>query len=269
MAEAAESSYGSILAVDVGNTCTGIGLFREGELVASWNVATRERTTSDEARLTVRGLLCTVPDGCMEAPCVDDSILSCVVPDLTPAWVAALSVECGRKPFLVGPGTKTGMKMRYRDPAEIGSDRIADVVAARERYGFPLVVVDFGTTTNLEVIDAEGAFAGGIIAPGVELSALAVARAAARLPVVEIRAPRTVIGRSTAEAMQAGIVMGEVARIDGLIRMIWDELGYETGVAATGEGAAALCALSARIEQADETLTLRGLERLYRMNRLK
>lgn len=253
---------GGVLTVDVGNTSTGFGLFEDGGLAASWTVATRERTTADEALVTLSGLLSLRGHG---APV--DAVLSCVVPDLTAVWASALSTVCGRRPFVVGPGLKTGLKMRYNDPAEIGPDRIADLVAAKADHGYPIVVVDLGTTTNFEVLDAEGAFVGGILAPGLELSARAASQAAARLPVVELRAPRSVLGKSTREAMQSGMVLGEVARIDGLVDMIWAELGYSTDVVATGDGAEGMAALSKRIDRADGALTLRGLYRIYEKNR--
>lgn len=252
-----------VLAIDVGNSSTGIGLFENGALAASWTVATRERTTADEALVTLSGLLALHAGS--TAP--TDAVLSCVVPDLTAAWTRVLSTVCGRRPFVVGPGLKTGLKMRYNDPAEIGPDRIADLVAAKAEHGCPVIVVDLGTTTNFEVLDADGAFVGGILAPGLELSARAASQAAARLPVVELRTPRSVLGKNTREAMQSGMVLGEVARIDGLIGMVWEELGYETDVVATGDGAAEMAALSKRIDRVDATLTLRGLHLIYEKNR--
>lgn len=169
--------------------------------------------------------------------------------------------------LVVGPGLKTGLKMRYNDPGQLGADRIADLVAAKGSYAHPLIVVDFGTTTNFEVVDPEGAFIGGAIAPGLKLCAKALADAAARLPVVELIAPASMVGKNTREAMQAGIVMGEIARIDGLIDLMWGELGYETDVVATGSDADMLAALSKRIRRVDEHLTLRGLALLHAMNR--
>lgn len=156
--------------------------------------------------------------------------------------------------------------MHYNDPSEVGSDRVATLVAAREAYGYPLIVVDLGTTTNFDVLDGEGAFAGGVIAPGIALSAKALAQAAARLPVIEIKVPSSTIGKSTREAMQAGVVLGEVARIDGLVDAIWAELGCSTKVVATGVQAGIVAALSQRVECADEPLVLRGLGMLYALN---
>lgn len=275
-----------MLAVDVGNTLTRLGLFEEEALCATWEATTPSRMTCDEARLMIanalrefarqarRGSLASGEaacgaDGHSASVELTGSILSCVVPSLTDAWTAALQAECARRPFVVGPGLKTGIKMKYRDPAEVGPDRVADLVAARVDYGAPLVVVDLGTTTNFEVIDASGTFMGGIIAPGLALGATSLAQAAARLPVIELKAPASVIGASTREAMQAGIVMGEVARIDGLLDMVFAELGCEADVVVTGADAAAMAALLQHEARADNTLTLRGLQRLFEMNRRK
>lgn len=257
-----------VLTVDVGNTLTRFGLFQGQNLLATWEVTTSSRMTSDEARLALTGFFGTLGTNAPNAQSCG-SILSSVVPSLTDPWTVALRATCGRRPLVVGPGLKTGIKMHYKDPSEVGSDRVADLVAARERYGGPLVVVDLGTTTNFEVIDADGAFAGGLIAPGLALAARAVADAAARLPAIEVKAPSSVIGKSTREAMQAGVVMGEVARIDGLIDMIWRELGCKTRVVITGTDANTLCALLAHEATVDDTLILDGLRLIYEVNQRK
>ncbi len=196
----------------------------------------------------------------------DGAVLSCVVPTLTSAWRDALAAACDVRVLTVGPGIKTGVRMSYDDPAEVGPDRIADAVAARATYGAPVVAIDLGTTTNFEVIDEQGAFAGGIIAPGVALGARALEQAAARLPVIELRAPKRVIGRSTRAAMQSGVVLGEAVRIDGLIDAIFSELGYEAPIALTGDGASSLAALLRHSVMVDDTLTLRGLALIWRAN---
>lgn len=252
----------NLLAVDVGNTTTRLGLFADGELVGTWELTTRERLTADEARMQLAQALPMMGEAVPEA-----AILACVVPTLADAWGRALAATCGARPLVVGPGLKTGVRMRYDDPSEVGADRVADVVAAREAYGAPAVVVDLGTTTNFEVIDADGAFAGGIIAPGVALGARSLSAAAARLPVIELRAPRAVIGRNTRAAMQSGVVLGEVARIDGLLDAIAAELGCEPQVVVTGDGATAMAGLIRHEAVVDDSLTLRGLWHLWRANR--
>ena len=243
----------AVLAVDVGNTTTSLGIVEDGALFATWSLTTPERMTADEARVAALSFLAAT-DG---APEVGDAIVASVVPGLTDAWVSAANALCGRRPLVVGPGLKTGVRMRYNDPGELGADRVADLAAAKAAYEPPFIVVDLGTTTNFEVVDA----------PGRALAARALAGAAAQLAAVELRAPASVIGKSTREAVQAGVVMGEVARIDGLIDMVWRELGCKTLVVATGAGAQTMRALSARIDAADEHLTLRGLGALHALNR--
>jgi type III pantothenate kinase len=268
-----------VLAVDVGNTSTGFGLFsadagETDEPLGTWELTTPEKLTADEARMQVAQVLGVLARDVAEQRTLAptraatfaepplDAVLSCVVPSLTEAWSAALETACRTRPVVVGPGLKTGLRMRYSDPAEIGPDRIADVVAARATYGAPVVAVDFGTTMNIEVIDGKGAFLGGIIAPGLALGAQALSRAAARLPVIELHAPKAAIGRSTREAMQSGVVFGEVARVDGLLDRVFAELGEEAPVVLTGSGAGRLAPLVSHTAVVDKTLTLRGLHQL-------
>ncbi|MGI6230401.1 MAG: type III pantothenate kinase [Tractidigestivibacter sp.] len=263
-----------VLAVDVGNTSTNFGLFAAGagekdEPIGTWELTTPQRLTADEARMqatqVLRMLACDLKQGGSALPEIG-AILSCVVPQLNDAWKAGLAAACKTRPSVVGPGLKTGLKMHYRDPAEIGPDRIADALAARATYGAPTVAVDFGTTMNIEVIDREGTFLGGIIAPGIMLGAQALHLAAARLPIVELREPKSVIGRSTREAMQSGLVFGEIERVDGLIDRVFDELGEKATVVLTGSLAAQMAPLLAHEAHVDQTLTLRGLHQLYARN---
>lgn len=260
-----------VLTVDVGNTTTNIGLFSieqnerpssaatpEVELLGSCALTTPARLTADEARIQLEQALALIPND----P-IDGAILSCVVPTLVDPWRTALARTCDTRPLVVGPGIKTGVRMNYDDPAEVGPDRIADVVAARATYGSPVLAIDLGTTTNFEVIDEHGAFAGGIIAPGVALGARSLAEAAARLPVIELRAPERVIGRSTRAAMQSGVVLGEAARIDGLIDAVFAELGYSAPIVITGDGAESLAALLRHEATVDAALTLRGLALIW------
>jgi type III pantothenate kinase len=257
----------------VGNTVTRYGLFDDDSLTATWDIATRDSLTADEARLKVHGFLDVLSNNQSavrsdeDASKPVDGIISCVVPSLVGVYVAALESEFGRRPLVVGPGLKTGMKMRYHDPAEIGPDRIADMVSAKAAYSFPLAIVDLGTATNIAVLDVDGVYIGGLIAPGLALSARALSHAAARLPSIEISPPASVIGKSTREAMQAGFILGESARIDGLIEMIWDELGQEGEVVVTGTDAGAVAEILTHTVQVDDTLTLRGHNRLYNLNR--
>ena len=275
-----------LLAVDVGNTTTRFGLFEDGsadaEPLGTWEITTPARMTADEARLAATRAVAALSPAASESTEVHPlaAILSCVVPSLEAAWTQALTALCLSRPLVVGPGLKTGIRLSYDDPSEVGSDRIADAVAARERYGAPAIVVDLGTTTNIEVIDATGAFAGGLIAPGLALGARSLADAAARLPMVDVRAPRHVIGKSTREAMRSGIVLGEAARIDGLLDMVEAELTVgEPGsdapddprlpIVLTGDDAAAMAAILRHHVAVDDTITLRGLAILHRINSRK
>ena len=271
-----------VLTVDVGNTSTRFGLFETesasaaAEPLWTWEITTPERLTTDEARMHVaQALGLFALDAGQSARVRPEAVvLSCVVPALEGPWAAALRSSATGKLFMVGPGLKTGMRMRYDDPAEIGPDRIADAVAARAVHGAPAIVIDLGTTTNIEVVDAAGAFAGGIIAPGLALGARSLSAAAARLPQVEPTAPAHVIGRSTREAMRSGVVLGEVARIDGMLDMVLAEMRAEGAageepvpIVITGDDAASLAALVRHDLVVDNTLTLRGLAELYRLNR--
>lgn len=259
-----------VLTVDAGNTTTRLGIFRlpgagdrgaEPELVGTCELTTPERATADELRIQL-----DQARGAMPRAELDGAILSCVVPPLTDTWRRALAGAVPTRPLVVGPGLRSGVRMRYDDPSEVGPDRIADVVAARGRFGAPAIVVDLGTTTNFEVIDASGAFAGGIIAPGIALGARSLARAAARLPLIELRAPRALIGTSTREAMQSGIVFGEVARIDGLLDALMGELGTEAPVIVTGGDAERIAPLLRHEVTVDGELTLRGLALIWERN---
>ncbi|WP_455136908.1 type III pantothenate kinase [Thermophilibacter sp.] len=257
----AQGGEKNVLTVDVGNTTTRLGLFSGEELAGTWELTTPERLTADEARLALEQAL-----GALGAPAPAGAILACVVPTLTEPWSRALLAASASCPLVVGPGLRTGVRMLYDDPSEVGADRIADVVAARADYGAPVVVVDLGTTTNFEVVDAAGAFVGGIIAPGVALGARSLAAAAARLPMIELRAPARVVGRNTRDAMRSGVVLGEAARVDGLLDAIAGELGCEPPVVLTGDGAAELAALLRHAATVDDSLTLRGLRLLWSAN---
>lgn len=267
------ASARNIVCVDVGNTETSLGVFSPSlELCAHWTGTTPSALTADEAYLVLRSAFAAMEAKEQVAEgelAVGDAVLSSVVPQLTAAWVDALARFVSCRPLCVGPGVKTGIRMRYKDPAEVGADRIADIAAVLAEYQPPVVVVDMGTTTNFEVIDAEGAFIGGIIAPGMSLGARSLAREAAKLSDVEIAAPKRAIGTCTREAVQAGVVLGEIARIDGLLDAIGEETSTDYSVIVTGTQAQTVAPLLAHKATADETLTLRGLAYLHRLNRAK
>lgn len=256
----------ALLAVDVGNTVTRFGIFSGADLTGSLSVTTPARLTADEAHMRTSEALRAlgVAD---DGSGLSGVVLSCVVPALSDAWAAALRRLSPTRPLVVGPGVRSGLRMRFDDPAEVGPDRIADVVAARELLGAPVVAIGLGTSTNFEVVDASGTFVGGIVTPGLALGAASLAEAAARLPSVELRPPARVIGRSTRAAMQSGLVFGEVARIDGLLDAIARELGAEAPVVVSGEGARLVAPLLAHEAAVDDELTLRGLRLLWERNR--
>lgn len=252
-----------ILAVDIGNTQTVLGLFVPDELGAHWRVSTDASLTADEIRIKIAGLLATADRTWSE---VERVIVSSVVPVLTLAYEEVATKATGRPPMVVGPGLKTGVPIRYDDPREVGADRIANAVAGLAEHGAPLIVVDFGTATTLDVLSSDGAYLGGSIAPGVETSAEALFSRAAKLSKVDLEAPARVIGTNTRESVQAGLLIGQAAMVDGLVRRTWDELGMETAVVATGGLAARIAPLCATPMAVDGDLTLKGLMRLYHMN---
>ena len=253
-----------LLAVDVGNTQTVIGLFADSTLAGHWRISTNASLTGDELRVKVAGLLGL--EGLAWAD-VGDVIIASVVPRLTAAWEDVAQVACDCEVMVVGPGLKTGMPIRYDNPHEVGADRIVNGVAAYARLGGPVIVVDFGTATTIDVIDANGAYLGGAIAPGVETSAEALFSKAARLSKVDLEPPTAVIGTNTRMSVQAGLLLGEAAMVDGLVRRVWSELGTETPVIATGGLAERMGTLCETIGEVDLDLTLTGLRMIFERNR--
>lgn len=248
-----------LLVVDIGNTQTHLGVYEERELLRSWRLSTRAGDTSDELLAILRAFL----NGSKDTLIIDHVAIASVVPALSHEWQSAAEQLSGSEPLLLTYDTAPGFKHNYASPGEIGADRIADALAAIDQYGAPVIVVDFGTATNIEVIDDTGAFVGGIIAPGLATSANALFTAAARLPRIDIETPERVIGKSTAGAVQSGLTFGEIDRIDGLVRRVFVELGYEAPVVATGGLSKRVLGLSATITDVNENLTLEGLRLAY------
>jgi len=246
-----------LLAIDVGNTQTVIGLFAGDELGEHWRVATESERTGDELGLLLRGLV--------DLAAVEGVVLSSTVPPLLRAY-EELAAREGVELLVLGPGTRTGIPVRYDDPREVGPDRIANAVAARDRYGAPCIVVDFGTSTNFDVVSAEGEYVGGVIAPGIEVSMDALSARAARLFSVDFSEPATVIAKNTAASLQSGLVYGFAGQVDGIVERIRGELGVEAQTVATG-GLADLIAPHARtLERIDPFLTLEGLRIVWSRN---
>lgn len=246
-----------LLAIDIGNTHTVLGVYEGSSLASMWRIATDRNAAADELRITLSTLFSL--EG-LSFENVDAAALASVVPQLTRAWSQAIEDATGAKPVVCSAETAGDLfDTDYPSPHEIGADRIADAVAVRSLYGAPAIVVDFGTATNMEVIDADGVFLGGIIAPGVMTSANALFSRGAQLPAIDLVNPPQVVGRSTMEAIQSGIMLGEADRVDGLVRRIFDELGYETTVIATGGLGPTVAQNSKTIGIVNTELTLEGL----------
>ena len=252
-----------LLAIDAGNTQTVIGLYRGTELVRPWRLATNAQRSSDEHALLIRQMLD------LEDADFDD-VTGMALSSGVPAVSAALREMAGRylavPPVVVEPGTRTGMPILYENPKEVGPDRIANAVGAFDRYGGPVVVVDFGTATTVDATSSAGEYLGGAILPGIEISLDALFARAAALFRVKLVEPRRVIGKSTVESIQSGTFYGWSAAVDGLCRRFQDELG-PTAVVATGGLGELIVPYSEAIEHYDPWLTLHGLRLIYQRNR--
>jgi type III pantothenate kinase len=253
-----------LLAIDVGNTNIVYGLFEGENLRYQFRVESSRRRTADEYAVTLRTLLDIHG---VDPGSVDAAILASVVPSLTEPMVHLVRTAFARDAIVVGPGIRTGMAILIENPREVGADRIADAVAGYERAKGGVVVVDFGTSTNFDVVTPKGEYLGGVLAPGLQISADALFTHAAKLPRVEIAKPPKVVGRNTIHAMQSGIVYGYVGLVDGVVERILAELGYPCAVIATGGLAPLIAPLSKTIGEVDDMLTLVGLRILYERNR--
>jgi type III pantothenate kinase len=257
-----------LLAIDVGNTQSHLGIFEDGKLAEHWRFATDSQETADELAVRVSTLFSLRG---LELARVDGSIVSSVVPQLTPHYAGMAEGYLAGDCLIVGPGVRTGMPIALDNPLELGADRLVNAVAAYARFGGPCVVADFGTAITFDVISENGEYLGGVIAPGVEISMAALAERTAKLPPIELGEPLSepvqVIGKSTHASLRSGIVYGFAGAVDAIARHIERELGEETRFVATGGQAAAIVPFCEKVDEVDDLLTLTGLRLIWERNR--
>ena len=253
----------NLLVVDVGNTNVVLGIYRDDDLIGSWRLATARERTADEYGILTRQLIGE------SASSLDGAIVSSVVPPLNSAFAGMIQHHFGIEALFVEPGVKTGIAIHVDNPQEVGADRIVNCVAAFERYGGPAIIVDFGTATTFDVVTANAEYVGGVIAPGLNISAEALFARASRLPRVDIKRPPTVIGTNTVVNMQSGLYFGYLGLVDGILDRMKSELPPLKKILATGGLAKLLAPDSQYIDEVRDDLTLEGLKIIYDRNRGK
>ena len=249
-----------LLVIDAGNTNVTAAVFREEELIAQWRLITERTRTSDEYGVQVRSLFELAG---LDVKDIDAIVIASVVPSLNETLKRAGEVYFQLTPLFVDHTTDTGLKILYEPPSDVGADRIVDAVAAVAKYGAPCIVVDFGTATTFNAINAAHEYLGGVIAPGIMISSEALFLRAAKLPRVEIKRPQKVIGSTTTGAMQSGIYHGYAGLVDGVLEQMIAEMGLKPRVIATGGLAPLIATASKFIEEVDSNLTLEGLRLIY------
>ena len=252
-----------LLTIDIGNTQTAVGLLDGEEVTAHWRLTTIAEQTEDELRISLRGLFGLEGYRLHD---ISGVALSSVVPALTAAYRRVGHGITDGPVVVVGPGVKTGMQILIDNPREVGADRIANSVAARERYETPAVVVDFGTSTNFDVVGANGVYLGGVISPGLHIATNALISGTAALRRVEYNPPRSPIGKGTVEAIQSGALYGHAGLVDGIMERVAAELGGDVTRVATGGLASTIVPHCSSVSTIDEFLTLEGLRKIYELN---
>ncbi|MGI8917486.1 MAG: type III pantothenate kinase [Pyrinomonadaceae bacterium] len=256
-----------LLVIDVGNTNTSLGVYREAELVAHWRLTTNRARTVDEYGVHARNLF---ELAALDFKAINAIAIASVVPPLNYTLKTMAETYFNLSPLFVDSNTNTGLKILYEPATDVGADRIVDAVAAIEKYGAPCIIVDFGTATTFDVINSNGEYLGGVITPGIMISSDALFERAAKLPRVDIKRPQRVIGSSTTTAMQSGLYYGYTSLVDGVLKKIVEELGGGTSphVLATGGLAPLIATGSEYIQIVDDTLTLDGLRLIYERTRV-
>jgi type III pantothenate kinase len=249
-----------LLVIDVGNTNTSLGVYKEAELIAHWRLTTARNRTVDEYGVHARNLFALAG---LDFKAISAIAIASVVPPLNYTLKQMAEVYFHLSPLFVDHMTEIGVQILYEPPSDVGADRLVDAVAAIHKYGAPCIIVDFGTATTFNAINKDGAYLGGVITPGIMISADALFERTAKLPRVDIKRPRTVIGSSTVSAMQSGLYNGYVGLVDGVLRKMLTELGGSPRVIATGGLAPLIATGSELIELVDDTLTLDGLRLVY------
>ncbi len=253
-----------LLVVDVGNTNITFGVYQGRSLLKSFRITTKIPRTSDEFGLSIMELLRINGISITE---LEGISMASVVPNIMHALTGAMVKYAGIEPLIVGPGVKTGIKITTENPRAIGADRIVDAVAAYEKYGGPVLVLDFGTATTYDLVTADGSFSAGITAPGLKISQRALSQEAAKLPEVEIRKPKSILAQETISSMQAGLVYGQIGQTEYIIKQVKKETGYDDlKVVATGGLGRMISEETETIDVYDSALTLDGLRIIYEKN---
>lgn len=253
-----------LLVFDIGNTQTVVGVFRGEEIIANWKLATDRQRTDDEYGVLLKTLF---RDSDLETNQIEAAVLSSVAPPLTGVFERMVAKYFLVHPLVIGPGVKTGLAFKYENPREIGADRVVNAVAAIKLYGPPLIVVDFGTATTFCAIAPNGEYQGGAVAPGLGISSEALFQRTAKLPRVEIEKPKTIIGKNTISAMQAGIFFGYLGLVEGIIIRMKKEMNCNPLTIATGNYAGLIGENTKMIDRVDPNLTLQGLRYIYELNK--